>query len=54
MRDKELYQQILGIQTPWMVTEVEPSMTAGEVTVHVEYESGVRPTYPHCGMSAIM
>jgi hypothetical protein len=44
MRDKELYKQILGIQTPWGVTEVELSMAAGEVTVHVEHDSGLRPT----------
>ena len=49
MRDKDLYKQILGIQTPWTVTEVELSMAAGEVTVHVEHDSGVRPTCSHCG-----
>ena len=36
MRDKDLYKQILGIQTPWTVTEVELSMAAGEVTVYVD------------------
>jgi len=49
MRDKDLYKQILGIQPPWMVTEVELSMTAGAVTVHVEHDSEVRPTCSHCG-----
>jgi len=49
MRDKELYKQILGIQTPWEVTEVELSMAAGEVTVHVEQEAGEQQSCPHCG-----
>ncbi len=49
MRDKKLYKQILGIQTPWGVTEVELSMAAVEVTVHVEHDSGVRPACSHCG-----
>ena len=49
MRDKELYKQILGIQTPWGVTEVELSMAAVEVTVHVEHDSGVRPACSHFG-----
>ena len=49
MRDKELYKQILGIQTPWTVTEVELSMAAGEVAVHVEHDSGGRLICPHCG-----
>ena len=49
MRDKDLYKQILGIQPPWMVTEVERSMAAGEVTVHVAHDSEVRSTCSHCG-----
>ena len=43
MRDKELYKQILGIQAPWEVTEVELSMAAGAVTVHVEHEARDAP-----------
>ena len=49
MRDKDLYKQILGIQAPWMVTEVELSMAAGEVAVHVAHDTGVRLTCSHCG-----
>ncbi len=48
MRDKDLYQQILGIQAPWAVAEVERSMAAGEVMVHVEYGTGGELTCPHC------
>ena len=49
MRDKDLYQQILGIQTPWAVTDVEVAMAAGEVTVHVNQEAGGPHPCPHCG-----
>ena len=49
MRDKDLYKQILGIQAPWEVTEMELSMAAGEVTVHVAHKTGMRPTCSHCG-----
>jgi len=49
MRDKELYKQIMGIHTPWEVTDVELSMAAREVTVHVGQEAGTQQTCPHCG-----
>lgn len=49
MRDKDLYKQILGIQPPWEVIEVELSMAANEVRVYVEHEAEARPTCPHCG-----
>jgi len=49
MRDKDLYKQILGIQTPWAVTEVELAMAAGKVTVHVAHESGTRLNCSQCG-----
>ena len=49
MRDKDLYKQILGIQAPWEVTEVELSMAVGEVTVHVGHNTGGRLTCSHCG-----
>lgn len=48
MRDKELYKQILGDQSPWEVTEVELSVDAGEVTVHVGQEAGTQQHCPHC------
>ncbi len=49
MRDKDLYKQILGIQPPWEVMEVELSMATNEVRVYVEHEAEARPTCPHCG-----
>jgi transposase len=48
MREKELYQQILGIQAPWEVTEVELSLAADQVTVHVKQAAGAQQVCPHC------
>lgn len=38
----------MGIHTPWKITDVELSVSAGEVTVHVEQETAARPRCPHC------
>ncbi len=48
MRDKELYAQILGIKSPWQVSRVELTLSAGEVTVHVEQEPDARQYCPIC------
>ena len=49
MRDKDLYAQILGIKSPWQVTDVELSVPEGEVTVQVEQEAGAKSCCPNCG-----
>lgn len=49
MRDKDLYAQILGITSPWQVTDVELGLSEGEVTVHVEREEGAQQCCPTCG-----
>jgi len=49
MRDKELYTQILGIRSPWQVSEVDLSVQAGEVKVYVEQEPGAEQQCPKCG-----
>jgi len=51
MRDKELYSKILGIQTPWKVTDIELNLKAGEVKVTVGQEEGTKQTCPTCGAS---
>jgi transposase len=51
MRDKELYTQILGIQTPWEVSEIELDLKAGEVKVYVEQKPGTKQACPKCGAS---
>jgi len=46
MRDIDLYTQILGIQAPWKVANVEVDMPQGQVTVHVEQEAGAKLCCP--------
>jgi transposase len=51
MRDKDLYQRILGIEAPWAVTEVELDLEDrrhGEVRVHVAGSAEQWPC-PDCG-----
>ena len=49
MRDKDLYAQILGIESPWKVSDVELALAGGEVVVHVEQEEGATQCCPTCG-----
>lgn len=49
MRDKDLYAQILGIESPWQVTEVELKSSGGEVIVHVKPKTGSTHCCPTCG-----
>ena len=49
MRDKELYAQILGIKSPWQVSDVDLNVPEGEVTVRVEQEEEMRACCPTCG-----
>ena len=51
MRDKELYTQILGIRSPWKVSEVELALEDGEVKVFVEQEAGAEQHCPKCGLA---
>lgn len=51
MRDKDLYQRILGIEAPWAVTEVELDLEDrrhGEVRVHIAGSAEQWPC-PDCG-----
>jgi len=52
MRDKDLYAQILGIQHPWMVREVDLDLEGGEVCVHVCYDPQCALRCPECGEEA--
>ena len=42
MRDKQLYSQILGIQSPWSVSDVELFVAESQVTVYIEH-NGKKP-----------
>ena len=50
MRDKDLYTQILGIRSPWKVTDVDLSVDSGEVKVFIEQRSGTVHQCPKCGV----
>ena len=49
MRDKELYSQILGIQSPWSVHDVQLSYADSEVTVCIDLKPGTQLICPQCG-----
>ena len=49
MRDKDLYAQILGIQRPWVVREVDLDLDGGEVCIHVCYDPQSCLRCPECG-----
>ncbi|QKK01671.1 MAG: ISL3 family transposase [Pseudomonadota bacterium] len=48
MHDRELYRQILGVQAPWEVSEVEVDLPGTGVTVHIRH-SGSDLACPQCG-----
>jgi len=48
MRDKDLYAQILGIESPWKVTDVQLSSNTGEVKVSVEPTADAEFSCPSC------
>lgn len=52
MRDTDLYARILGVESPWQVTEVELRLADGEVEVRVEYSASAAVRCPECGASA--
>jgi len=49
MHDRDLYQKILGISSPWQVTEVRLSMADRQVVVVVGYAPGTLLACPTCG-----
>jgi len=51
MQDRQLYQQILGIVSPWFVSRVELDLEAGEVQVYLEHKKTVSWACPECGQA---
>jgi transposase len=49
MQDRQLYQQILGITSPWKVERVELGLEKGEVRVYLAHEAGTQWSCPECG-----
>ena len=39
MHDTEVFQQMLGLQSPWSVTEVKLDLVGGQVDIYVEHVS---------------
>ena len=51
MQDRELYRQILGIETPWLVERVELKLAGGEVHVYLEHQEMGNWPCAECGAS---
>jgi len=49
MQDRQLYQQILGIVSPWFVSRVELDLEAEEVHVFLEHKKTASWCCPECG-----
>ena len=49
MQDSRLYEQILGIESPWSVERVELELEAGEVHVHLLHHKNATWPCPECG-----
>ena|SRR5437899_156870 len=49
MQDHQLYEQILGIQSPWSVERVELKLEDGEVHVHLTHRENATWSCPECG-----
>lgn len=43
-----MYQEILGLELPWSVQEVELNIDGGRVDIHVEHPEGQKWKCPHC------
>jgi len=54
MDDRELYQQILGVNEPWRVARVELARAAGEVRVYLEHDEETRWPCPECGAACAL
>ena len=49
MRDTTLYQHLLGLESPWTVSQVELSIENQRVNVWVEHAKGLKWPCPECG-----
>lgn len=51
MQDKELYQYILGLDSPWSVAAVTLNTEEQQIDVRVEHPAGTKFCCPECGKS---
>jgi transposase len=49
MQDRQLYEQILGIASPWYVDRVELKLDQGEVRVYLAHRADAVWSCPECG-----
>jgi transposase len=52
MDDKQFYQQVLGLDAPWTVTDVQLSMPQQRVEIFLEVSKGSQLHCPKCGKAA--
>lgn len=48
MYDTEVFQQILGLRSPWTVADVKLDLEAGQLDIHVEHADGEKFCCPEC------
>lgn len=48
MEDKELYQHILGIESPWSVADVQLDIGNQQIDIHVGHPTGTKFCCPQC------
>jgi transposase len=51
MQEKEFYQQILGLESPWYVSDVKLDMEAQQVDVYVEHPEATKFCCPDCSQA---
>ncbi len=48
MQDKELYQQILGLSSPWKVTDADLDLASSEIRVKLDHPRSTKFCCPEC------
>ncbi len=48
MQEKEFHQQILGLQSPWFVADVNLDTGNQQVDIHVEHAEETKFCCPEC------
>lgn len=54
MRDTELYQRLLGLESPWTVSRVELNVTEQRVDIWAGHPEGARWPCPDCGTTVAL
>lgn len=54
MQDRQVFEQILGIASPWFVADVELALKDGEVRVSLEHRADATWHCPECGRACAL